>query len=387
MTQYTRIMELDLPKGQSAFLWGARSTGKSTFLKQKYPESLYYDLLNTDVLNKLRIRPAILREELSLQPEEHLQYPIIIDEVQKVPQLLDEVHWLIENKGLSFILCGSSARKLKRGAANLLGGRAWKFTFYPLTFAEVDDFDLLRALNQGLIPSIYQSNYPKRAFRAYVDLYLKEEIQVEGLVRNLPAFARFLDLVGFSNTELLNYKKIATDCGIDAKTVKEYYNILLDTLIGYYVYPFSKNEKRQVISSTPKFYLFDVGVGCYLSKQPVLELRGTAAGNAFEHYIFMELMAYIGLKELEYKIHYWRTKTGHEVDFITEDGDVAIEVKISDNPRKTDYKGLLTFCSDHKPRLAIVVCLVGEARKTSDDILILPWKKFLNDLWAGKIIK
>jgi len=387
MTQYSRIMELDLPKGQSAFLWGARSTGKSTFLKQKFPASIYYDLLNTDVFNKLRIRPAILREELSLQSEEHLQYPIIIDEVQKVPQLLDEVHWLIENKGLSFILCGSSARKLKRGAANLLGGRAWKFTFYPLTFAEINNFDLLRALNQGLIPSIYQSKYPKRAFRAYVDLYLKEEIQAEGLVRNLPGFARFLDLVGFSNTELLNYKKIATDCGVDAKTVKEYYTILLDTLIGYYVYPFSNNEKRQVISSTPKFYLFDVGVGSYLSKQPVVELRGTAAGNAFEHYILMELMAYIGLHELECKIQYWRTKTGHEVDFITDNGRVAIEVKISDNPRKADYKGLLTYCRDHKPRLAIVVCLVDEARKTADDIYIFPWKTFLHDLWAGKIIE
>lgn len=379
-------MVLDLPQGQSAFLWGARSTGKSTFLKQKFPKSIYYDLLNTDVLNKLRIRPAILREELNLQPDETLQYPIIIDEVQKVLQLLDEIHWLIENKGLSFILCGSSARKLKRGAANLLGGRAWKFNFYPLTFLEVDDFDLLRALNQGLIPSIYQSSHYKRAFRAYVDLYLKEEIQAEGLVRNLPGFARFLDLVGFTNTELLNYKKIATDCGVDAKTVKEYYNILLDTLIGCYVYPFSKNEKRQVISSTPKFYLFDVGIGCYLSKKPVLELRGASAGNAFEHYILMELTAYIGINELGYKIQYWRTKTGHEVDFITEDGSVAIEVKISNNPRKTDYKGLLTYSKDHNPRLAIVVCLASEPRKTSDNILVLPWKNFLNDLWAGKII-
>ena len=380
-------MALDLPKGQSVFLWGARSTGKSTFLKQKFPNSIYYDLLNTDVLNKLRIRPAILREELGLQSDEKLQYPIIIDELQKVPQLLDEIHWLIENKNLSFILCGSSARKLKRGAANLLGGRAWKFTFYPLTFPEVDDFDLLRALNQGLIPSIYQSDHYKRAFTAYVDLYLKEEIQAEGLVRNLPGFARFLDLVGFSNTELLNYKKIATDCGVDAKTIKEYYNILVDTLIGYYVYPFSKNEKRQVILSTPKFYLFDVGVGCYLSKKPVGELRGSAAGSAFEHYILMELTAYIGLKELDYKIHYWRTKTGHEVDFITEDGDLAIEVKISDNPRKTDYKGLLTYCTDHKPRSAILVCLVSEARKTSEGIVILPWKKFLTDLWDDKIMK
>ena len=387
MDKYNRIMKLDLPPGQSAFLWGARSTGKSTYLKQRFLNSLYYDLLNTDVLNKLRIRPAILREELSLASDEQLQHPVIIDEVQKVPALLDEVHWLIENKGISFILCGSSARKLKRGAANLLGGRAWKFTFYPLTFVEIDDFDLLRALNNGLIPSIYQSNHCKRDFIAYVDLYLKEEIQSEGLVRNLPGYARFLDLVGFSNAELLNYKKIATDCGVDAKTVKAYYQILLDTLIGYYVYPFVKNEKRQVISSTPKFYLFDVGVGCYLAKKPVTALKGTAAGSAFEHYILMELTAYIGLNELDHKIQYWRSKAGHEVDFITEAGDVAIEVKISDNPRPADYKGLLTYYCDHKPRLAIVVCQVATARKTEQGILILPWKQFLEDLWAGQLIR
>ena len=386
MFKYHRIIKLDLPPGQSAFLWGARSTGKSTFLKQRFPDSLYYDLLDTDVLNKLRIRPAILREELSLASREQLQHPVIVDEVQKVPQLLDEIHWLIENEGISFILCGSSARKLKRGGANLLGGRAWKFTFYPLTFTEVDDFDLLRVLNQGLVPSIYQSKHHKRDFVAYVDLYLKEEIQLEGLVRNLPGFARFLDLVGFSNGELLNYKKIATDCGVDAKTIKSYYQILLDTLIGYYVYPFVKHEKRQVISSTPKFYLFDVGVGCYLAKKPVLALKGSAAGSAFEHYILMELMAYIGLNELDHKIQYWRSKAGHEVDFITEDGELAIEVKISTNPRPADYKGLRTYCDDHNPRLAIVVCLADTARKTGDNILILPWEKFLGDLWDGKII-
>ncbi len=386
MEKYHRIMRLDLTQKQSAFLWGARSTGKFTFLKQRYPESIYYDLLNMDELRKLRIRPEILREELATATDEQLQHPVIVDEVQKIPELLDEIHWLIENKGISFILCGSSARKLKRGAANLLGGRAWRFSFYPLVYPEVSDFDLLRALNQGLIPPIYQSTQPKRSFRAYVDLYLKEEIQLEGLVRSLPGFARFLDLVGFSNTKLLNYSKIASDCGVSAKTVKEYYQILLDTLIGYYVYPFAKNEKRQVISSTPKFYLFDVGVGTYLSKQPVLELKGSAAGKSFEHYILMELTAYIGLNELDCKIQYWRSKTGLEVDFVTDDGAVAIEVKISETPRKAEYKGLVTYCDDHSPKLAIVVCLTSKPRKTSDGILILPWRKFLTDLWEGRII-
>lgn len=387
MREYNRIMELDLPAGQSAFLWGARSTGKSTFLRQHYPESIYYDLLNTDQLHRLRVKPSILREELSAADPAKLKYPVIVDEVQKVPELLDEIHWLIENKKIAFILCGSSARKLKRGAANLLGGRAWAFSFYPLTYAEIDDFDLQQALNQGLIPSLYQSTQPARAFKAYVDLYLKEEIQAEGIVRNLPGFARFLDLVGFSNGELLNYKKIATDCGVDAKTIKEYYQILLDTLLGYYLHPFTRNTKRQIISSTPKFYLFDVGIGTHLAKRPILSLEGAAAGAAFEHYILMELIAYIGLRELNSKIYYWRSKTGLEVDFILEEGTVAVEVKISDNPKKTDYKGLLTYCEDHSPHTAIVVCQTPRRRKTSEGIVLMPWQEFLQALWAGEIIE
>lgn len=383
---YHRVMKLDLPKGQSAFLWGARNTGKSTFLKQHYPESIYYDLLNTDVAYRLRIKPALLREELSHAPQDKLNLPIIIDEVQKIPELLDEVHWLIENKNLSFILCGSSARKLKRGAANLLGGRAWKFVFYPLVFPEIDDFDIIRALNHGLLPSLYTTTHPTRSFKAYVDLYLKEEIQSEGLVRNLPGFSRFLDVVGFTNGELLNYNKIATDCGVNAKTAKEYYQILVDTLIGYYVYPFTKTKKRQIISSTPKFYLFDVGVGNYLSKSSITTLKGAAAGKAFEHFILTELMAYVGLHEINTSIQYWRSKSGLEVDFILNDGDIAIEVKVSNNPRAADYKGIRTYCKDESPSKAIIVCNTPQARTTEEDIHIIPWRKFLSDLWQGKII-
>ena len=387
MSNYNRIMELDLPKGQSAFLWGARNTGKSTYLHQKYPDSIYYDLLLSDTFLKLQANPAILREELLAAPSEKLKRPIIIDEVQKIPALLDEIHWLIENKKLAFILCGSSTRKLKRGAANLLGGRAWKFHFYPLTFKEIDNFNLLQALSHGLIPSIYNSSNPNRSFTAYVDMYLKEEIQAEGIVRNLPGFARFLDLVGFSNGEMLNYKKIATDCAVDAKTVKEYYQILVDTLIAYLVQPFTKTKKRQLISATPKFYLFDVGIANYLSKKTVTELRGTAAGDTLEHYILMELTAYIGINELRTKINYWRTKSGLEVDFVLNDGDIAIEVKISNNPRSSDYKGLTAFCNDYKPKEAIVVCLASQPRITENNIKIYPWEMFLTKLWAGEIVK
>ena len=179
---------------------------------------------------------------------------------------------------------------------------------YPLVYNEIPDFDLLRALNQGLLPEHYLAENPKRYLRAYISEYLHEEIQAEGLVRNLPGFARFLDVIGFSNAEITNYKNIAQDCGIDAKTVKEYYQILIDTLLGQYLYPYIKRPKRQIIRSTPKFYLFDVGVASYLKRQSINELRGNEAGIAFEHFILMEISAYIGINETDQKICYWRSK-------------------------------------------------------------------------------
>src|SRR3989338_5422005 len=264
-----RLLKIALPKRQSAFLWGARKTGKSTYLHSHYPNAIYYDLLKSDESLRLMKAPHLLREELLMVPTAQLQYPVVIDEIQKVPALLDEVHWLIENKKISFILCGSSARKLKHGAANLLGGRAWRFHFYPLVYKEIPDFDLIRALNHGLLPSHYLSEQPARMLRSYVADYLTEEIQAEGLVRNLPGFARFLELAGFCNGQMLNYANVARDCGIDAKTVKSYFQILQDTLVGYLIDPFSKKAKRDVISTTPKFYLFDVGVANHLSKTTI----------------------------------------------------------------------------------------------------------------------
>ena len=315
-----RLLKIALPKRQSAFLWGARKTGKSTYLHSHYPNAIYYDLLKSDESLRLMKAPHLLREELLMVPTAQLQYPVIIDEIQKVPALLDEVHWLIENKKISFILCGSSARKLKRGAANLLGGRAWKFHFYPLVFEEIDNFNLVRALNHGLLPSHYLSEQPTRALRAYVSDYLSEEIQAEGLVRNLAAFARFMDLVGFCNGQMINYSNIARDCAIDAKTVKEYFQILKDTLTGYLIDPFFKRAKRDVIFSTPKFYLFDVGVANFLSKTSIESLHGIAAGGAFEHFILMEIIACLGLNEDDSPIQYWRSKNGLEVDFVLNEG-------------------------------------------------------------------
>lgn len=387
---YQRLAKLKIPAHQSAFLWGARKTGKSTFLHARFQESIWYDLLKTDELRRLMAAPHLLREELLAASSAQLKHPVIIDEIQKVPALLDEVHWLIENKKISFILCGSSARKLKRGAANLLGGRAWRFHFYPLVYKEIPEFNLIRALNHGLLPSHYLSEQPSRMLRAYVADYLAEEIQAEGLVRNLPGFARFIDLIGFCNGQLLNYTNIASDCAIDAKTVKEYFQILQDTLIGYLIHPYVKKAKRNLISATPKFYLFDVGVANYLSKTKIETLQGVAAGDAFEHFILMELTAFLGLHEIDDPIQYWRSTTGLEVDFILNEGDCAIEVKITENPHLHDLKGLRAFCHDHKPKSAMVVCTAPRRRLLGTEngvkIEAVPWREFLAQLWDGKYI-
>ena len=237
MASILRILNLALPPGQSAFLWGPRKTGKSTYLKERYPQSLVYNFLNTELVLEFAKRPSLLREQLLAQDDNVLKHPIILDEVQKVPAILDEVHWLIENRGLQFLLCGSSARKLKRGQANLLGGRAWRYEMFPLVSAEVEVVDLLKVLNRGMIPSHYLDDQYQKSLRAYTTDYLKEEVFAEGLTRNIPAFSRFFEAIGYSHGELTNFSNIARDCGVDSKTVKEYYQIVEDTLLGTMIAP------------------------------------------------------------------------------------------------------------------------------------------------------
>lgn len=383
---------MQLLKGQSAFLWGARQTGKSSYLASHYPEATTIDLLDTYELMRLTKSPWLLREEVSALSQDKLLQPIIIDEIQKVPALLNEVHWLVENVHAQFILCGSSARKLKNESANLLGGRAWKYHFYPLVSAEIPDFNLLRALQQGLIPKHYlsDSNFIHEYLEAYIDVYLTDEIRNEGLVRNLAGFARFLDVAGLTNGEMVNHTNVARDCGVDRATVGGFYQILIDTLIGYYIYPYNKKIKRDLITAMPKFYLFDVGVANYLARQVVLELRGSAAGKSFEQFILMELTAYLSYLRKREKICYWRTKTGLEVDFIIGDARIAIEVKIDEQVHKQDIKGLIAFCEEHPNTTALVVSQDAKKRKleleNGQSILIMPWKIFLTELWSGDII-
>jgi predicted AAA+ superfamily ATPase len=380
-----RILNLSLPKRQSAFLWGPRKTGKSTYLKASFPHSVVYDFLQTDLFLEFSKQPSLLRERLLAKNDHALNYPVILDEVQKVPQVLDEVHWLIENKGLHFILCGSSARKLKRGKANLLGGRAWRYEMFPLVTVELGDLNLLRILNRGMIPDHFIRGGYKKALKAYTQDYLKEEVFDEGLTRNIPAFSRFFDAMGYSHGDLTNYSNIARDCGVDSKTIREYYQILVDTLLGRMVAPFKRRQDRQVLSRISKFYLFDVGVAGSITKRQLNEEKGELFGKAFEHFIFMELSAYNSYNELDYEINYWRTKSGLEVDFVLGRGEVAIEIKGSTRVDKRDLRSLKAFTEDYSPRKSVVVCNEREER-VHQHIRIMPWRKFLYDLWDGKII-
>lgn len=386
MVAIRRILDIDLPRGQAAFLWGPRKTGKTTYLRQAFPESILYDFLKTDVALNFNRNPALLREQLLANRAQAGAAPIILDEVQKAPAVLDEVHWLIENEGLNFILCGSSARKLKKGGANLLGGRAWRFELFPFVFPELEDFNLLQALNQGLVPAHYLATNYQRSLHAYAQDYQKEEVLSEGLVRNIPAFSRFFEALGYSHGGVINHSNIARDCGIDSKTVKEYFQILVDTLLGAYVAPYKKRQKRAVVGKASKFYLFDVGVAGRLCQRRIDEERGEQFGKAFEHFIFMELSAHRSYRELHYDINFWRTKSGLEVDFILGDGEVAIEVKGSQRVDYADLASLKTFMDECKPRLGIVVSNEKEKRKVGD-ILILPWRDFLTSLWDEKLIK
>lgn len=392
MVGFQRRLSIALPERQSAFLWGARKTGKSTFLRAAFPGSLHFDFLRTDLVLAFTTRPALLRERLLAESPSALALPVILDEVQKVPALLDEVHGLIEERGLRFVLCGSSARKLKRGRANLLGGRAWRYEMFPLVSAEFpggagesEGMDLLRALNNGLVPSHYLSPNPRKSLDAYVSDYLKEEVFDEGLTRNVPAFSRFFEALGYGHGELINHANIARDCGVDAKTVKEYFQILCDTLLGRLVLPYKKRQERQVIGRAPKFYLFDVGVAGAVAKRRIVEARGDLFGKAFEHLVFMELVAHASYSEIAYDIHFWRTKGGAEVDFILGAGEVAIEVKGTSRVDDRDLRSLRAFGETHRPRSSLVVCN-EPAERVVDGIRIVPWRRFFRDLWEGKVI-
>lgn len=367
----------------SFFLWGARQTGKSTLLKTRFLDSVYIDLLKSDEQFKFRTNPSILRQMLLA---ENPKQPVIIDEIQKIPALLDEIHWLIENQGIQFILSGSSPRKILRQGINLLGGRALKYSLFPLSFAEIPEFNLLKALNFGLLPRHYDSTEDgDLKLAAYIGSYLEDEIIAETRIRNVEIFTRFLNLAAFSNGEIVNFSNIAADCGVSSTMVKEYFNILIESLVGYWLPSFQKKPKRRVVSS-PKFYFFDIGIANFLLKRKNIVLGSENFGHAFEHFIFQEINAHSHYSGLQYPISYWRTTSGSEVDFILGDHEIAIEVKSSELVHIKHTKGLKSFGDEYKVRKKIIVSNDPAPRMITEDIIVLPWQKFLTNLWDGEII-
>lgn len=372
------------PQGtETFFLWGPRQTGKSTLLKKTYPKAMWIDFLKGEVFRRYLERPELLRSEIAYMDSAPF---IVIDEVQKVPQILDEVHWLYENRGLHFALCGSSARKVKRGQANLLGGRAIRRELFGLVSAELgSDWDLGRMINHGYFPKMFLSNQPRRLLNAYVADYLKEEVAAEGLVRNLPVFSEFLNVVSLSDTEPVNFSNIARECGVSSPTVKSYFQILVDTLLGRWLPAYRKRTKRRVVGH-PKFYFCDVGVVNFLAKRGRLEPGSELFGKAFENWCFHEICAYNSCAEAFAEFSYWRLASGIEVDFIVNDMSAAIEAKSTRRITTDHLKGLRHLIKDH-PSVGrrIIVCLESRPRLSEDGIEILPAAVFAERLWAGEI--
>jgi predicted AAA+ superfamily ATPase len=377
---YFRKQELIDSQNESLFLWGARQTGKSTLLKTLFPDALWFDLLLSDVYERLLRNPSMLRETIAAG-----QYTVmIIDEIQRIPELLNEVHWIITHLQVRVIMSGSSPRKIIRSNTNLLGGRALRYELYPFTSEEIPNFDLLKALNHGLLPRHYLSSSPKKMISAYVGNYLRDEIAGEAKIRNVANFSRFLESAAFSNGEMVNYANIASDCGVSAVTVKEYFQILEDTLVGRFLPSYQKKPKRRVITA-PKFYFFDIGVVNYLLKRGKIDFGSELFGNAFEHFIYNELYAHSSYSGKDYPIYYWRTASQIEIDFVLGNHDVAIEVKATSNVQSRHLKGLKSFSEEYAVNQLVLVCNEPLPR-ISEGVRILPWKVFLEELWAGRII-
>lgn len=379
---YQRIFQINKELSESIFLFGARQTGKSTLLRKQLSDSLYIDLLDTTVKQRFRRHPALLYEMLHDKPAGTL---VVIDEIPEVPELLNEVHRLISESGIRFVLCGSSARKLKRKGYNTLGGRALPCTLYPLVSAEIPDFNLDHALLYGLLPPHYTAQNASRRLSAYVDVYLKEEIREEALVRNLDAFQRFLEVAALTDGEMVNYNNIAQDCGVSASTVSAYFNILEDTLVGYMVPAYRKVMKRRLVQA-PRFYYFDIGLANHLLHRKQL-VRGTPDyGHAFEHFVIQELKAYLDYSHSEDELTYWRTYTGMEVDAVIGDAKVAIEIKSVEEVLPRHLKGLKAFAEEH-PACRLVIVSLDPFNRTVSGIEFLELRSFLHLLWHNKIVK
>ncbi|MDX2020431.1 MAG: AAA family ATPase [Deltaproteobacteria bacterium] len=374
-----RLLQLnELVAKKSIFLFGPRATGKSFLIRQQLSAAHLVDLLDADVFGRLARRPKLLGEEVRED-----QRVVVVDEVQKLPALLDEVHRLIESRGLRFVLTGSSVRKLMHGGANLLGGRAWRAALFPLCSREIPNFDLITYLNRGGLPSILLSEHAREELRSYTNLYLREEIKAEALVRKVDQFARFLDVVALGNGEELNFQGISSDTGIPASTVQNYLQILEDTLLGFALPPFGATKKRKAITRS-KFFLFDVGVAGALASRGEVLPRSELFGRAFEHFILLELRAYLAYRRRDEPLQYWRSTSGFEVDIIV-GNTLAIECKAADLVSERDLKGLKALGEEGLVKDFAIVSLDPQ-RRTVAGVKVYPWAQFLDDLWSDRLL-
>ena len=380
-----RWLKITDAQEESVFLFGARQTGKTTLLLKLFPNSHFYDLLESDTYERLRRNPALLRQELAAAGKDEL---VIIDEIQLIPELLNEVHWLIVRQGIHFILSGSSARKLKRKGVNTLGGRAVRNVLYPLVSSEIPDFDLIKAVNRGMLPTHYLASGDRQLLKrqqTYISVYLKEEVAAEALVRRLASFSRFMEVAALTDGEIVNYSNIAQDCGVDAKTVKEYFAIFEETLIGYMVPAFRRTVKRR-LNQSPRFYYFDVSLPNYLLHRNNMEPGSDDFGHAFEHLMIQEIIAYLGYHDIDNALSYWHTYTGYEVDAVLGDAEVAIEFKSVTEVQSRHLRGLKAFHEEHTDARLVIVSL-DVAPRVFNDVEVMPATHFLRELWAGRIFK
>ena len=376
--RFLRKLQLaELLEKKSFFLFGPRSTGKTTLINHQLDDAKIFDLLDAKTYRDLLKQPSLLEEASDANI-------VVIDEIQKLPMLLDEVHRLIEGKGMRFLMTGSSARKLKRGAANLLAGRAWQAQLFPLSYTEIPGFDLMHYLNVGGLPQVYTSKYPEEELKEYVSTYLKEEVQAEALTRNIAAFSEFLDLIGLSNGNEINFQSFARDCGVSPNTIQNYLQILDDTLVGFSLPAFTETKRRKAVSRM-KYYLFDIGVVNYLANRGQILPKSELFGSAFEHFIILECRAFLSYLRKNEKMTYWRSTSQFEVDLII-GNELAIEIKGTELVQDKHLKGIRAFKEEHLVERYVVVSNDPQKRVTADGIHIYPWNNFLDKLWAGEII-
>lgn len=366
---------------KSHFLFGPRATGKSSLIKQQLEDTvLIIDLLHSVTYTRLLENPSHLESMIDLNPN---QQTIVIDEIQRVPELLNEIHRLIEKKKYNFLLTGSSARKLKKIGVNLLAGRARQAELFPLTFHEITDFKLSRYLQYGGLPMVYLSNEPAEDLEAYVYTYLEQEIKAEAIVQKLPAFSKFLQLSALISGNILNFSSLASDAGVSSVTLREYYQILQDTFLGFLVEPWGYSTKRKA-TATAKFYYFDIGVKNQLAGITSIPPKTDLFGQAFEHFIALEIRAYLSYTRKKLSLCFWNTVDKHEVDFII-GNEIAVEVKSSEKISDKHLKGLKYLIEENKLKRYYIISQDPIAAKYGE-IIALPWEMFFKQLWNGEIL-